>query len=363
MTRWKGVAIALWLGESGCAHELPLRPGAYTPGVPPGTGALVRLTFNPRADLSPVWLPDGTGFLYTMERTDTSVLFERPDRDRCLAQLPAAGGSIVREICDRTPAAGDSVNAYTSPAVTPDGRVAYVRASAPLDVGWPLVPRYHELVLASLDDPQRVTVLRTLPYTGPSGREHAEATQLRWVGDSVLVYVGQRVAYIPPCQFCPPDTVASGTELVRLDFRGPGPVLTMLPGSDQASSVAVAAPDTLYFTVNGDSRVFSLSLSTDSIDVVHDFGSGGIARDVQVAGRKLVAVVGGNVAFLVDPVVGAFQRDSGGPLMLVNLDTGAESPLGPSLTFRHPALEPSGMHVVAELVSGRTTDLWLLEVP
>jgi len=343
---------------------MPLRPGTYTPEVPAGSGALVRLTFNPRADLSPVWLPDGSGFLYTMERTDTSELFERPDRDRCLAQLPPTGGSIVREMCDRTAAAGDSVNAYSSPAVTPGGRLAYVRASAPLEVGWPLVPRYHELVLSSMDDPQRVTVLRTLPYTGPSGREHAEATQLRWVEDSVLVYVGQRVAYIPPCQFCPPDTVASGLELVRLDFRGPVPVLTMLPGTDQASSVALAAPDTLYFTINGDSRVFRLSLSTDSIGVVHDFGSGGIARDVQVAEGKLVAVVGGNVEFFVDPVVGAVQRDFGGPLVLVDLGTGAESPVGPSdLTFRHPALQPSGTHVVAELVSGRATDLWLLEVP
>ncbi|HEY1126999.1 MAG TPA: hypothetical protein VGF83_04500 [Actinomycetota bacterium] len=151
---------------------------------------------------------------------------------------------------------------------------------------------------------------------------------------------------------------------MRLDFRGPVPVLTMLPGTDQASSVALAAPDTLYFTINGDSRVFRLSLSTDSIGVVHDFGSGGIARDVQVAEGKLVAVVGGNVEFFVDPVVGAIQRDFGGPLVLVDLGTGAESPVGPSdLTFRHPSLQPSGTHVVAELVSGRATDLWLLEVP
>ena len=320
-----------------CAHDAPLRPGAYPPGVPSGTGSLVRLTFNPGADLSPVWLPDGSGFLYTAERAD------RSDRDRCLALLPPAGGSIGRQICDRTPAADDSVNAYGSPAVAGDGRMAWVRASAPLDVGWPLTPRYHELVVGTLAHPEQASVRQSLPYAGPSGRGHEAITQIRWVAESVLVYVAQHVAYITPCPRCPVDTLPSGLELVRFDFSGPVPVLTMLPGSDQASSVAVAAPDTLYFTVNGDSRVFSLAVSTGSIAVIHDFGFAGIARDVQVAGRRLVAIVGGNVTYYIDPAAGTIQQDGGGALILVDRNTGTETPLGPGgLFFRHPALAPSG---------------------
>lgn len=357
-------ALSVALTASACSHEQPLRPGAYTPDVPPGSGSPLRLTYNPGADVLPVWLPDGSGFLYTMERVDTAVRVKRRDRDRCLALLPAAGGTILREICDRTPAADDSVNAYTSPAVAPGGRLAYVRASAPLDAGWPLAPRFHELVVATLADPGHVRVLQTLPYLGPSGRGHEEIAQLRWVADSVLVYVGQHVAYVGICPPCPPDTLSTGLEIVRLDYRGPVPILTMLPGSDQASSVVVVAPDTLYFTVNGDSRVFSLALSTDSVGVVHDFGAGGIARDVQVAGSRMVAVVGGNVAFFVDPANGPIQRDDGGPLVLVDRGSGAETALGPvGFMFRHPALSPSGTSVVAELVFGKTTDLWLVEVP
>jgi hypothetical protein len=34
-----------------------------------------------------------------------------------------------------------------------------------------------------------------------------------------------------------------------------------------------------------------------------------------------------------------------------------------SLAFRHPALAPSGKQVVAELVTGRTTDLWAVSLP
>jgi hypothetical protein len=326
--------------------------------VPPGAGALVRLTYNAGADLAPSWLPDGSGFFYTTER------YDRPDRDRCLALLPAVGGTIAREICNRVPAADDSVDAFGAAAVALDGRLAYVRASAPLDVGRPLAPRFYEMVVATLAEPHRVTVLQSFPHVGPSGRGHDGVAQLRWLSDSVLVYVGQRFAYVPPCFRCPPDTVPSGLELVRLDFGGPVPVRSMLPGSDQASSVAVAGGDTVWFTVNGDSRVFRLVLSTDSLAVVHDFGSGGIARDVQVAGNTLLAVVGGNVSFTNDPSVGLLQRDGGGTIVAVDLSTGTETLVTPvGFLFRRIALDPNGTRLVAELVTGATTDLWLVEVP
>lgn len=342
----------------GCDHPAPFQGESYDPGVPNGSGPLLRLTYNLGVDLSPSWLPDGSGFLYTEER------FDRRDLDRCLARMPAGGGSIIAEICDRTVAGNDSVNAYSSAAVARDGRLAYVRASAGLGVGWPINPRYHELVVATLADPQQTTVLQRLSYLGPSGRPHDEVTHLQWLGDRVLVYVGQHVAYVPPCLGCGPDTLVSGLEIVRLDFSGATPVLTMLPGSDQASSVAVANSDTIYFTVNGNSRVFRLSLSTDSLAVVHDFGAGTIARDIQVAGRRLVAVVGGAVSFTIDSVIGTFQRDGGGMLVQVDLDSGVEVPLtSDTQFFRHPALSPDGTRVVAEQVFGRTTDLYLVTVP
>lgn len=350
--------LALAFLATACGHEAPLKPGAYPPNQPAGTGALVRVTFNPGVDLGPSWLPDGHGFLYTVERID------RDDLDRCLALLPAAGGTIEREICDRIPAADDSVDAYTAAAVSSDGRLAYVRATASLSVGWPVAPYAQQLVAAPMDHPDRARVLQTIPYPGPSGRIHQAVTQVRWLGDSSLVYVGQKVSYAAACDGCPLDTIASGLEIVRLDFAGPTPVLTMLPGTDQASSVTTAGDDTVFFTVNGDSRVFRLRLAIDSLDVVHDFGPGNIARDVQVASGRLVAVVGGNVSFGIDPALGPVQRDGGGALVLVDLVGGGERTLTPpTALYRHAALAPDGHHVVAEAVIGRTTDLYLLELP
>ena len=340
----------------GCTHDVPSNPGRYTPDTPLSSGPIYRITYNPGADLAPSWLPDGRGFFYTVERLD------RLDHDRCLASLPAAGGSIESEICDRLPMADDSVNALSSAAVAADGRLAYVRASAPLTAGWPVAPHYQELVLATVAAPTETRVLQRIPYQGPSGRSHDQVSQVQWLNDNSLVYLASHVDYAAMCNGCPLDTLASGLEIVRFDLSGPTAVLSMLPGTDQASSVALVRPDTVYFTVNGDSRVFRLALASDSTTVVHDFGLGGIVRDVQVVGNRLVAVVGGNVSFTTDPPLGPTQRDGGGPLVMVDLSTGSERTLMDS-TWRHPALSPDGTRLVAELVTGRTTDLWLVEVP
>jgi hypothetical protein len=156
------------------------------------------------------------------------------------------------------------------------------------------------------------------------------------------------------------DTLASGLEIVRLDFGSATPVLHVLPGTNQASSVAVAGRDTLFFTINGDTRILRLTLADDSVAVVHDFGSGKIARDVQVDAGRVVAVVGGNVSFTQDST-GGIQRDSGGTIVVVDPSNGNESPLAQGSLFRHPALSPDGRRIVAEAYVGRSTDLWLLE--
>jgi WD40 repeat protein len=320
----------------------------------------VRLTFNSGADLAPVWLPDGSGILYTQERID------RQDLDRCLSLLPAGGGTIVREIRDRIPAADDSVDAFSESAVSAAGRLAYVRASAPLAFGWPKAPATQELVVANWDEPTAVRVVRSIPFPGPSGSALQGISHVRWLGDTSLLVVGEVVNYPAVCNRCSlVDTLATGHEIVRLDFGGPSVVLSMLPGSDQASSVATTGADTVYLTRNGDSRVFRSQVSTGALAAVHDFGSGAIARDVQVAAGRLVAVVGGDVSFAMDSSLGVMvQRDSGGTLVLVDLASGGETPLTNSNDrYRHPALAPDGRHVVAERLLGRTTDLYLVAVP
>src|SRR5437879_277497 len=112
-----------------------------------------------------------------------------------------------------------------------------------------------------------------------------------WLPDgSGLVYSFQRLDR-PARDRClgllPPD-------VGRLGLSGNAASLAVIPGTRFASSVAAGeSADIIYYTLGGDSRVYRRVLSSGSVSVAHDFG-GGIARDVQVVGSRLIAVVGGD---------------------------------------------------------------------
>jgi len=346
-------ALLLAGALAGCGHSGPFTPGDYGSDHPFAAGSPARLTYNRGDDRTPAWLPDGSAIVYSLQRLD------RSDHDRCLALLPPGGGSVIREICNRDPAADGTTDAYDEPAPAPDGRLAYQRANS---FPGAVVPDSAALVIASLADPLSARVLRTLPYAGADGRVRTHAYQLQWLGASSLVYVAQAATYPRPCSGCAPDTVRSGLEVARIDLANPAP--QGVPNTPYASSVAAGeTADVIYYTLGGDSRVYRRVLSTGADAVVHDFGA--IARDVAVRGDVLVAVVGGTVSFAYDSVLGyPVQRDAGGPLYALRLSTGAVSAL-PTLgaSYRRPAISPSGTRLVAEQVSGASVDLWLFDVP
>lgn len=341
-----------------CEHGAPFRPAPYGPDGPFAPGPVARLTFNAGIDAGAAWLPADAGILYTAERVD------RPDDDRCFAIMPPGGGGIFRYVCRGT-TANDSIDVFDEAAVASDGRIAYVRSRAHRFPGPPVGPDVQALVVAPLDDPNRVRVLETIAYLSPSGHAHQGVSHIRWLSTNRLVYLGENVVYPRLCMFCVRDTVRTGIEIVTLDLAGVTPVLAVVPTTDSASSVAVGATsDTIYFTRNGDSRVYRYAFSSGQTDTVHDFAAAGIARDVGFANGRLVAVVGGDVSYAVDTLNGPMQVDRGGELHVVTLATGADVVLG-DITFRYrrPVFGPDGTRLTAEAWVGGRSDLWLLEVP
>ncbi|HEY3280349.1 MAG TPA: hypothetical protein VGJ83_07530 [Gemmatimonadales bacterium] len=337
-----------------CAHDAPFRPRVDRPQGPYDPTPPVRLTRNPLGDRFPAWLADGTGILYSTDRAD------RFDHDRCLALLPAAGGAIERYICYQGGGSDDSVDAFESVAAGMNGALAFTHASAFIGFSWPIAPYFRSLVRLADGAAQ---VLLDVPYVAPSGRTHQALSHLAWLGADTLVYVGAQVAYPRPCAGCV-DTLQWGIEIALLDLSGAVPVVSVVPGTGGASAVTVGAGDTIYYTLNGDSRVLRRALASGDTATVHDFGAAGIARDPSVRGRRLVAVVGGAVAFYVDTVLGPVQVDNGGVLHVVDLSTGGDSvPVNPADLYRRPALSPDGKHVAVEGVLGRATDIWLVPLP
>ena len=329
-----------------CEHSWPAGPVSYGPGPLPSRGTPAQLTYNPGQDRTPTWLPDGSGILYSMERLD------RRDHDRCLARIPADGGQILGFSCAGTPQLEDSVDVLESPALGGAGRLAVVEASSPVGLGG-FAPLRLELTLGTLVPSPPLTLVQQLPFTSSSGQQIDGVSHLSWLADGTLLLVGYRAAYLSVCDTCVTyDTLETGVELIRVTWAGAAPSLQSLPATGGASSVTAGQGDTMYFTLNGDARLFRRSLSSGGDAVLRDF-NGAVARDVAVGGQRLVAVVGGMVYYRTDQAVGPTQRDYGGDLHMMNLAGSGDTVLGnsdPSMSiwFRHPAVSPDGHRLVAE---------------
>ena len=341
-----------------CEHGAPFVPGDYAPTQPFNAPPLIRLTLNPGDDLMPAWLPGGD-IVFTAERRD------RADRDRCFAVMPGSGSTISRYIC-RTSTSNDSLDAFMEAAPTSlgGGQIAYVREGSYRLPIPPVTPGLNAIVVAPLDDPNASRVVRSLPYAAPSGRTHFGISHLRWLDASRLVYVGEDVSYPRPCSTCPPDTLRVGLELAILDLTQSTPAVTIVPGTDSASSVTVGASnDTIYFTRENDAAVYRHIFSSGVTDTVHDFGSGRLVRDVAWAAGQLFVVVDGLPEF-------------GGDLHILGPAPGADSlvqaplPGGGFVLFERPAPSPDGRRIVAQgyafTISGAlasSREIWLYELP
>ena len=339
LARERCAQLGVVLLALGCGHTEPFTNPSQSSDQPFDPTPPVRLTLNAASDRGAAWLPDGAGILYSAAQDG------RPDSDVCLALLPPGGGSQRLLYCD-VPGGPDLRDAIESAAPASDGRLAFLATSSTLNGE---IPFSQAILLAPSLDLAEATQVRSFPYTAPDGQVHRTASQLRWLAPGTLVYLGETFDARRACRLCPLDTIVTGLAVATLDVTNPGSAASIVPGTEFASGVSPGDnPDLIYFTLGGDTRVFQRSLSTGSVQLVHDFGSAGIARDVQVQDSRLVATVGGRVAFSTDSVLGPTQWDSGGVVHLVDLAGGTDTPLpGPGL-FRRPVLSPAGDHVVAE---------------
>lgn len=327
----------------GCDHSTPFSSGSYALAGPHQIGTPVRLTYNPGVDERAAWLPGGGAFLYTQERPDL------PQDERCLAEMPEQGGTTIGSVCASLAASQDSQITFESAAVSPGGRLTFERAGT-VNVGSAGFSA-NALLLTALDRPAASTrlLLRT-PLYGPNARSVDNFSQIQWLGDTTLIVLGEREVF-PTCRGCATDTVRSGLEVDRINIGADSARVLAVPQTDSASSVAVGAGDTIYFTVNGQSMIYWQSLSAGARALFRDFGPGVVVRDVRVVGSRYVAITGGQVTqFYPDSTyTSTLQRDHGGDLRFVDVAQGTEAVLSLQGAFaRRPVISPDGHQVVFE---------------
>ncbi len=290
---WASVrTLGLMVIVSGCGHTDPFTSPPYGTGSPFDPAPPVRLTFNPLGDRGGAWVPDGSGILYSAQQIG------RTDHDVCLALLPPTGGRQQALTCDLTIGGVDSTNAIESPAPAADGRLAFVESSTRIGATASLT---EGIAIAPTLDPRGATIVQPIPYAIPGEPAHTHVTALRWLSPGTLGFIGGNVAITADCVGCPTDTIVANLKVVTLDAAGgSAPPSSRVPTSPRDSPLAARMTRSTTRSA-GDSRVFRRTLSTGAVDVAHDFGAEGIARDVHVVGRRLTAVVGGRVAFIVHP--------------------------------------------------------------
>lgn len=355
---WRATALLLL---AACAHESPPEPVTSVLDSAPDLTLPIRLTLNTGSDEGPAFAPDGRSLWYSFERLD------RADHDFCLARMPITGGTRDPEVC-RTfaPANPDSVNRYLWAAPHPDGRrVAWFRLSA--GRGSPLsFPFAGEVVIASIASDgaeAREDSLHAFPFLVAPGHFHQQPERLQWVNDSTLVYLAVLVA-VEFGHALPQDTLHSGVEIGTMMMTGGGTRMGYIPGTTGASGLSVAPDGAIYFTLNGDNRIFRTRLGGGVIDTVFDLGPGTtIARDPVVIDTTAYVIVDGDVSYQFLANLGLVQSDAGGDLWRVTPSSRAR--IDTTRRWRHPVLSPDGASLVVEGRDSvtRLDDLYLMRLP
>ncbi len=341
--------------QLGCGHAEPFSFAVEPADSARVPGALAQLTFNAGDDVDPAWLEDSSLVLYTAERLD------QEDRDRCVVALPPGGGTMRPYVCPASLGSRESLDVIEAVAPAANGALAYVWTRFDL---FPLTPfRERHLAVATRAAPFAPRARARLPIRAAGGFvQHFGATDIRWIGADEFVYRSITPHYPQPCKACRRDAVTP-LEIVHAIVDGDTLILRAIPGTLFSTSLALIPPDTLLYTVMGDSLLYRRALGADTSEVVAGFGPD-IVRGVQVAGDRIVVIVGGQVAVVVIPTIGVVQNDDGGRVFILDRTTGARAalPIGP-LLFRRPALSADGRRLLVEARDGATWDVWALELP
>jgi len=212
-----------------------------------------------------------------------------------------------------------------------------------------LAPISRSLVLATLDRWDDARLLVAFPHAGGAGPSTSVdgARDVAWLDDTSLVFVRERMAVGLNLLTGKIDTTVTPLDVERVDFGGAAAIVTVVPGTDGATSVAVNDSGTaIYYTLGGDTVVYRRHFAAGVVDTVYAFAAGAAPSDVQVRGARLVAIVAGD-------------------LHVVDLQAGSEVVIpGPGVTLAHPALSASGRTVVVEgAVGSGAPDLWRVLLP
>jgi len=326
-----------------CGHEPPFAwTGPDTLG-PFAAGVPRRLTFNPGDDRNPSVTGDRLAF---------SRLDGRRGRERCLAILAAAGGTLHHTVCPPPPVspADTFVDTWVEPTLSPDGgRIAFVwQQGAPASYyTWT-----RDLVVAPANDLSHPTFAWQAWYVLPDGRIATAVSKPMWLGPATLRFLAsyERVFKVKGGgSERLTDTAMDVYSLADLDLATG--TVGVVPGADSTIAYAPALTGGVWLVKSSDStRLLFLAPGADSAVGVVAF-----SRPVV----DVADVAGVPVGLLAD----------GDAVEWIDLTTGTVGQIGAVTPIRRIAAVPGTRTFVAEIeksgdpLASIGANLWLLGLP
>ncbi|MES2306942.1 MAG: hypothetical protein V4558_15680 [Gemmatimonadota bacterium] len=221
------LAIAL----AACGHSEPF---VGTSGRADGPlNADGQLTVGAYGDFD--WAGDGSGVLLLMPRPNESYdlpllvgVGRKDPLDNCLGLIPAAGGSMIWQLCDRTLTHyRDSNDVFVSAAVGGMGELLYMQTHQRPGFFFP-VGTEAELWLGSRHAPyaQRRHLLRL--YRDDNGHPTVTPDQINWLTD--LQWAGSG-AFIARAYYLRPDSLLTPFGITHGVISRDTTLLTIIPGT------------------------------------------------------------------------------------------------------------------------------------
>jgi hypothetical protein len=322
-----------------CSHGEPFGPVDHS-SSDPFEPAIVPLRLTYGGGQRPAWL-DADHLIYSFS----------DGQDQCLGILPATGGRRTRTICNASPFQSDTVDLHDESAPEPGtDRVAFVRARLQPATGSGL----HTIVVGPLDSLPSGTVLQSAVFASSEGFMQ-QIGVLRWLAPGTLAFLGADDGIFTPCDTCLPVVIRrwkSAFSLAAPD-QPPSAPLTAVPIPDTrfATSLAPGATaDQIFVTYANDSRLVLKPLGGGGGTVVATFDAASTPRDADYANGRVAVIAGGKIGHFTDDNGDPAQGfDEGGELQIVNVASGAVTPLpSATLLFRRPRWSPDGTSLLAE---------------
>lgn len=343
--------LGLLLALGGCGHSDPYAIAAPpTSDTPFAAADPVQLTFDAGKDRFPALSPDNQTLWYSFQSPS------RSDGDRCLASMPARGGTRT-EYCLLDAANYAHRDGLDQPTPGPDGQLLYVHYRS--DIG-AFLPDSGTLLLADTKTPLTARPLLRLP-TNINGAGFTHLGRIRWVAQDRIILVAEDMSVRRICAACTDkDTIYRGTTLLEGRITSTGATFTKIAGTEQANDFTMsAAGDSLYFSRTNEDPL-ELPLRAHQIFVV------------PVAGGTARVVYTGNVIdtiYSVQRIGSRFAVASDGKLQSIDFATGNVGPLatpgqGGVTDFGEVAASSDGCRIWVEFRRARgfafTTDLFRL---